>query len=418
MSWLNWFWDEHQLLLQQCFSIPFGFLFYFLATFGFLSLRCRYLYMCIGGFILAVITMGIYSILLFTSVFIFVVLVCTVDHRSLHKWVFGVQMLWQTLCHIFLQYEEFYQPQLVLAVSSLMLITQRVTSVSMDIQDRRLTLSLNGLSLSESYEVLLPVISYILNFTALLGGPLCIFAHFVSFIEGIDVNPPPNPSCVVSVKLVQVFLLEYLRYSFLLIVNYTYNSNLIYGVISMWAIAMVLRLHYYAHWQISECLNNAAGLGFCGTKAGCTDWSGLSDGGFWVTESSVCISEFARRWNATTANWLRRLVYKRCKYFPLPLTFGFSLWWHGLRVGHCIGFSIWAATVNVDQYIQRNWLPKLSAAWMKAICVSLSWITTQIIITLKTLRYNLIWTVSIMCEYVISQHLVFRVLQTSSNREL
>ncbi|XP_020774003.1 ghrelin O-acyltransferase [Boleophthalmus pectinirostris] len=385
MSLLEWLWDDHQLLLQQSFSIPFGFLFYFLAANGFLSLRCRYLYMCIGGCILAVVTMGIYSILLFTSVFMFVVLVCTVDWRYIHTWVLGVQMLWQTLWHIFLQYKEFHQPQhfnlrLVLAVSSLMLITQRVTSVSMDIQDRRLILTLNRLSLSQSYEVLLPIISYILNFTTLLGGPLCMFAHFVSFIEGIDVNSPPNPSSVVIFKLLQVFLLECLRYSFLQFVKYAYNSNLAYGVIGMWAMAMVLRLHYYAHWQISECLNNAAGFGFCGAKSGYTDWSGLSDGDFWVTESSVCISQFARRWNATTASWLRRLVYKRCKYFSLLLTFGFSLWWHGLRIGHCIGFSIWAVTVNIDKYIERNWLPKLSVGWMKSIYVSLSWIITQIII--------------------------------------
>ncbi|XP_072289988.1 ghrelin O-acyltransferase [Eucyclogobius newberryi] len=386
MTLPSWFWDDRHFLLQQCFSIPFGFLFYFLATYGFLSLRCRYLYMCIGGCVLAVITMGIYSMLLFTTVCIFVLLLCTVDQHCIHTWVLGIQMIWQTFWHIFLQYKEFYQPdsdnrRLVLAVSSLMLITQRVTSISMDIQDKRLRLSLNGLSCSETIEVLLPVISYILNFTTLLGGPLCIFAHFVSFIEVIDVNPSPNPLSVVCFKLMQVFLLQYLRYSFLCMIKYTYNFNFVYSVINMWAMAMVVRLHYYAHWRISECLNNAAGLGFCETDSGCIDWCGLSDGDFWVTESSNSISEFARRWNTTTASWLRRLVYKRCKYFSLQLTFVFSLWWHGLHIGQCIGFTIWAATVSIDQYIQRNWLPKLSSSWMKSIYGTLSWIVTQIIIT-------------------------------------
>lgn len=331
--------------------------------------------------------MGMYSALLFTSVFSFILLLCTVDLHYLHSWVFGMQMAWQTFWHIVLQHREYYlhgdvNMRLLLAVSALMLLTQRVTSISMDLQDRRLTLPLNTTSLNRASEVLLPVISYLLNFTTLLGGPLSSYSHFVLFMEGIDVNPPPNPLGVVCHKLMQVFILECLRYGFLYVLNYNPYQNFVSGVLCMWALAVGLRFHYYAHWRISECLNNSAGFGYWkNSLCGCPDWNGLSDGDFWITESSSRVSEFARRWNATTASWLRRLVYMRCRYFPLLMTFGFSLWWHGLRMGHFVGFLTWAATVKADHYIHRYWQPKLSTTWTKVLFITLSWINTQSILT-------------------------------------
>lgn len=68
----------------------------------------RYLFVSVGGCVLAVVTMGIYSALLFTSTFVFILLVCSVDPSSIHAWVFGMQMLWQTFWHLLIQYREYY----------------------------------------------------------------------------------------------------------------------------------------------------------------------------------------------------------------------------------------------------------------------------------------------------------------------
>lgn len=68
----------------------------------------RYLFVSVGGCVLAVITMGIYSSLLFTSTFVFILLVCSVDPSCVHAWVFGIQMLWQTFWHLLIQYREYY----------------------------------------------------------------------------------------------------------------------------------------------------------------------------------------------------------------------------------------------------------------------------------------------------------------------
>lgn len=274
-----------------------------------------------------------------------------------------------------------YSFRLFLAVSSLMLLTQRITSVSMDLQERRVILTFNASSKNKSCEMLLPLISYILNFTTLLGGPLCPYSRFMSHMEDIRLNPPPNPVGVVLLKLKQVFLLEFFRYCLVCFLKYnTYNpsnSSILFGILWVWGLAVVLRIQYYSHWRMSECLNNAAGFGFWENSPGDPpDWSRLSDGDIWTTEASSRISEFARRWNATTALWLRRLVYTRCKRFPLFMTFGFSLWWHGLHLGHFVGMLTWAAMVKADYHIHRHLCAKLSSTWRK-ILTCLSWINTQ-----------------------------------------
>ncbi|XP_051278756.1 ghrelin O-acyltransferase [Dicentrarchus labrax] len=386
---MNWLWEHHQFLMHQYFLLPFAFLFYFLAKLGHLSLTYRYLFVAVGGCVLAVITMGIYSALLFTSTFVFILLVCSVDPSSVHIWAFSIQMLWQTFWHLLIQYREYYlhEPvciRLFLAMSSLMLLTQRITSVSMDLQEKRVMLTFNASSKRKACVMLLPLISYTLNFTTLLGGPLCSYSRFVSLMAGIRLNPPPNPQGVVFLKLIQVLLLECLRYClvyFLKHNNYDpYNSIFLYGILWVWGVAVVLRMQYYSHWRISECLNNAAGFGFWENAPGSSpDWSRLSDGDFWTTEASSRISEFARRWNTTTASWLRRLIYMRCKRFPLFMTFGFSLWWHGLHLGHFVGILTWAATVKADYHIHGHLRRRLSSTWRKTY-TCLSWINTQMIV--------------------------------------
>lgn len=69
--------------------------------------------MCVGGCVLAVVTMGVYSVLLFSPTLVFPVLVHCVDPSYIHAWVFGFQMLWQTTWHLLLQYREYYLQEAV-----------------------------------------------------------------------------------------------------------------------------------------------------------------------------------------------------------------------------------------------------------------------------------------------------------------
>ncbi|XP_064792574.1 ghrelin O-acyltransferase [Oncorhynchus masou masou] len=395
MEPIQWLCEQHPFLTYQCFSIPFAFLFYVLAKQGCLSLTYRYLFLASGGCILAIITMGVYSLLLLISTVIFVLLVCSLSPERVHPWVFGLQMGWQTFWHLLIQYREYYlneptDSRLLLSMSSLMLLTQRVTSVSMDLQDG------GRVTLMTQCRVFLPLISYALNFTALLGGPLSSFDQFVYFVEQITISPPPQPLSVISYKGFQVLSLEWARNYLTRLLrdnasSLSVSNNALTDVLWIWGLAVVLRIRYYSHWKISECLNNAAGLGFRGMvrEEDSPNWSGLSDGDLWTTEMSCQVSEFARRWNGTTATWLRRLVFQRCKTAPLVMTFGFSIWWHGIHLGQFVGFLVWAAAVRADYQIYKYLKPKLTSTRRRLVRTCLCWLNTQMVMACVVIAIEL-----------------------------
>ena len=68
----------------------------------------RHVFLALGGCALAVVSMGVYSLLLFASTGVFLLLVCSLSPAHVHPWVFGVQMSWQTLWHLYMQYREYY----------------------------------------------------------------------------------------------------------------------------------------------------------------------------------------------------------------------------------------------------------------------------------------------------------------------
>lgn len=275
-------------------------------------------------------------------------------------------------------------------MSALMLLSQRVTSLSMDLQEGKDIKHFHK-NLQSQVVSLIPFISYTLYFPALLGGPLCSFNTYVIFVEHISVNPPPSPLTILPWKMLQVLGL--------LVLKCLFTSYLIANIFSLssspcilWIVifSLVLRLNYYVHWKISECVNNAAGLGFSGySTTGCALWNELSDGDAFEIETSSHISVFARLWNRTTATWLRRLVFQRCSRMPVLMTFCFSALWHGLYPGQVAGFLAWAVAVLGDHKLYKHFSPRLTTAWRKGLYTCLSWLYTQLVITCVTLTTEL-----------------------------
>ena len=66
----------------------------------------RYLYLGLGGCVLAVSTMGVYSLVVFVATLGFMMVVILAPTSRVHGWVFWGQMLWQTVCHLVLQHGE------------------------------------------------------------------------------------------------------------------------------------------------------------------------------------------------------------------------------------------------------------------------------------------------------------------------
>ncbi|EMP24999.1 Ghrelin O-acyltransferase [Chelonia mydas] len=275
--------------------------------------------------------------------------------------------------------------RLTIALSSLMLQTQKVTSLALDIHEGKVTMGSERGDGRETLLQALPLCSYLLFFPALLGGPLCSFRRFQVQIQGSCMSQPTRPLRAAGQKCLCALALHLLRMAVrscgapLACLTDCTGFGCVYVV---WHSALLFKLAYYSQWVLDEALLSAAGFGLelghaPGAEAACGD---LSDADIWTLETTNRIALFTRTWNKSTSRWLRRLVFQRSPAQPLLATFAFSAWWHGLHPGQVFGFLCWAAMVEADYRI-HPFLRSLAKSWhTKLLYKALTWVQTQLII--------------------------------------
>lgn len=300
-------------------------------------------------------------------------------------------MSWQTLCHLGLHYTEYYLQEpssmrFCITLSSLMLLTQRVTSLSLDICEGKVEAASGGIrSRSSLFEHLckaLPYFSYLLFFPALLGGPLCSFQRFQAHVEGSSPLCPRHSFWALTWRGLQILGLECLKVVMRGVVSTgsgLADCQQLQCIYVMWSTAGLFKLTYYSHWLLDDSLLCAAGFGTeFGESPGEEGY--IPDADIWTLETTHRISLFTRKWNQSTAQWLRRLVFQHGRAWPLLQTFAFSAWWHGLHPGQVFGFLCWAVMVEAD-YLIHTFANLFIRSWpMQLLYRALTWAHTQLII--------------------------------------
>ncbi|NXU52136.1 MBOA4 acyltransferase, partial [Turnix velox] len=360
------FWADLLLLLPaapyRLAAFPFAALFHRLCAFGHLSLTARYVYLLTGGCLLAGTAMGSYAVLLLIPAAGSVLILLFASPAHVHTWVFTFQMSWQTLCHLSLSSQELdsQDSRPATALSAIMLLTQKATSLALDIHEGVVSFQLGQGLLQRA----LSLCSYLLAFPALLGGPLCSFSRFQAQAESAGGVPlclraiGQRWLCAVSLQGLRAVL-----------------GSAHPGCPScLWARALQLRLAYYMHWLMDEALLEAAGFRL---ETGQGDLS-LHD--LWTLETTHRLSVFTRTWNKSTSRWLRRLVFQRCPVQPLLATFTFSAWWHGLQPGKLFGFLCWAVMVEADYRIHPLLSAWATSKGVKLLYCGTTWMFTQLIV--------------------------------------
>ncbi|OCT97333.1 hypothetical protein XELAEV_18009560mg [Xenopus laevis] len=350
--------------------------------------------------------MGPYSVIIFIPVLASIVLFHIISWQSIHWWALALQMAWQTACHLWLLYKEYYLQEeitlrLFVMISALMLLTQKITTLAMDIDERKVKIipvdgGMKNWFFSGSAQQILMFLSYLLFFPALLGGPLC---SFVEFHNQVSESHRRNYPCFKQVTKGCLFALILQTLRILVSINISSQMSLLSCrhlncVYTMWTTALLFKLSYYSHWLLDESLFRAAGFlkenqvdGFQAT---------FYDADIWTLETTHKISVFTRTWNKSTANWLRRLIFEKCKVGSLLITFAFSAWWHGLYPGHVFGFLCWALLVKADYRIHKYFNP-CQQSWCRRLLYRIfTWLQTQLIVAFLIMAiemrgFKMIW---------------------------
>ncbi|NP_001100787.2 ghrelin O-acyltransferase isoform X1 [Rattus norvegicus] len=390
MDWLQFFF-LHPVSLYQGAAFPFALLFNYLCITESFPTRARYLFLLAGGGVLALAAMGPYALLIFIPALCAVAMISSLSPQEVHGLTFFFQMGWQTLCHLGLHYKEYYlcEPPPVrfyITLSSLMLLTQRVTSLSLDISEGKVEAAWRGTrsrsSLCEHLWDALPYISYLLFFPALLGGSLCSFQRFQACVQRPRSLYPSISFWALTWRGLQILGLECLKVALRRVVSAGAgldDCQRLECIYIMWSTAGLFKLTYYSHWILDDSLLHAAGFGSeAGQRPGEERY--VPDVDIWTLETTHRISLFARQWNRSTAQWLKRLVFQRSRRWPVLQTFAFSAWWHGLHPGQVFGFLCWSVMVKAD-YLIHTFANGCIRSWpLRLLYRSLTWAHTQIII--------------------------------------
>uniref|UniRef100_A0A803JE20 Membrane bound O-acyltransferase domain containing 4 n=1 Tax=Xenopus tropicalis TaxID=8364 RepID=A0A803JE20_XENTR len=362
----------------------------FILYYSVLFMYFRFIYLLFGGIVLSCVSMGPYAVVIFIPALGSIVLFHIISWQSVHWWALALQMVWQTACHLWLLYKEYYLQEeitlrLSIMISALMLLTQKITTLALDIHERKVRIipvdgGMKNWFFSGSAHNILIFLSYLLFFPALLGGPLC---SFVEFHHHVTVAPRCNYLCFKQVAKGFFFALILQMLRSLVSVNLSFQLSLmtcrhLNCVCIMWTTALLFKLTYYFHWLLDESLFCAAGFltayhvdGFQVT---------FCDTDIWTLETTHKISVFTRTWNKSTASWLRRIIFEKCKIGSLLMTFAFSAWWHGLHPGHIFGFLCWALLVKADYRIHKYFNPCQQSWCTRVLYRIFTWLHTQLIV--------------------------------------
>ncbi|XP_074131467.1 ghrelin O-acyltransferase [Sminthopsis crassicaudata] len=381
----------HPVTFYQGVAFPFALLFNFLCAMDSFSITARYIFLLVGGCLLAWMAMAQYSVLLFTPAVCAVALFQSVSPEKVHRWTLSFQMTWQTFCHLGLHYTEYYLQEppcmrFCITLSSLMLLTQRITWLSLDICEGKVVVK-------EAWRgpCVLSFCSYLLFFPALLGGPLCSFKRFQAQVSRPESLWRPlylgsitrRGLLFLGLQLLKTLVRGMLRASTSLA-----NCHRFGCVYVMWTMAVLFKLTYYSHWMLDEALLWVAGFGL-DSRAPLHSEGDVSDTDIWTLETTHRLSLFTRTWNQSTTKWLRRLVFEQAKAWPLLQTFAFSAWWHGLHPGQVFGFLCWALMVEAD-YLIHSRANVLIRSWPGKLLYRItSWAYTQLIIAYILLAVEL-----------------------------
>ncbi|XP_075197977.1 membrane-bound ghrelin O-acyltransferase MBOAT4 [Anomaloglossus baeobatrachus] len=273
-------------------------------------------------------------------------------------------------------------------ISSLMLLTQKITSLALDIHEKKVTVSTDDIVLEVKKKnglhhlsacSILAVLSYLLFFPALLGGPLCSFVEFQQQISNCKVCDNLCRFWTVIKACTLFFFFHALQSILFDHITFPYdltNCRRWECVYVMWSTAFLFRLTYYSHWLLDEALLYTAGF-----NIGESSYGHFTDSNIYKLETTRRISFFARTWNKSTAKWLRRLIFQNCPKQPLLSTFAFSAWWHGLYPGQIFGFMCWALMVEADYRIHAKLSFISKSPIIRFVCKVITWLGTQMIIS-------------------------------------
>ncbi|GMS92312.1 hypothetical protein PENTCL1PPCAC_14487, partial [Pristionchus entomophagus] len=320
--------------------------------------------------------------------------------KNIHHVVFIFSMFYLTWVHFYRwQYIEVYTIDIT---GPIMICVQKMTTLAFSLHDGLVKKEeeLSPLQKREAIKRvpgLIPYLSYIFHFQAVLTGPLAFYTDYVKFISGTHVPTDakgklPDPTSEAVTKLVKALLfmltLAFIEPLFPISILDRTDLNPVLWIILFWFCFVIQRVPYYYAWYFADAIYNLSGYGFSGfdEKTGEAKWELATSVFAWRVESALSFKDTLDSWNTSTMGWLRRVAFDRApKKYRTISTYLLSAWWHGIFMGYYVTFLGGAIFTLGGKGFRRSFRWRfLSSPSLKVVYDVITFIGTKMVLAYVT----------------------------------
>jgi len=370
---------------------------------------------CFGSEMLHIVFMSFYGYILINSV----------SHNQIHKYMFATSMLHNSVVHInrMLSLDHY-----VIDISApLMFATMKSIYLGFAFYDAHTAKQDTKIKKNETPNTdenlniekkitptTLEYFSYLFFFGSILIGPASNFHSFKKFIDGKEFlqhkftskgKKVENPSCEPS-PVIPAFTKYIVGHAFivsyLLLAPYykperlgessRLNVSLVSNLIFNEMVLYLVKAKYYCVFIMGEACNNAAGFGFNGyDENGKEQWDKLINVKPLHLEAAQNVKGINDSWNMQTNKWLRDCIYKRVSFVPLLSTMLMSAVWHGFFAGYYVFFVLYGTVIYVERKLRHKIRPYfLNSIPLKFAYDVTGWFLNRITVTYICIAFSML----------------------------
>lgn len=338
--------------------------------------------------------------------------------RYVHLFTFVFAMGYMSAIHIYRQIYDYGNYTLDIT-GPLMISTQKLTALAFAFHDgskREEDLSEDQKSQAINHNPhIIEFLSYVFNFQGIVCGPLVYYQDYINFIDGNSIlkkqkrnkdyaednNITVQPSIVKPLveKLLLAFVIAMVWFN--IAVKYPIRTNLLpeileksffYRLVYYFISSGSQRSKYYLAWVLSDCVNNASGLGFNGYDEDDNPrWDLVTNVNIFKLETSTSMKSIFDNWNIQTQLWLRRIAYDRLPTGKTLGVFVLSAFWHGFYPGYYMTFVLAAFYVYAGRGIRRKIRPHFQKNKFTIILYAcITWVGTLFSINYTVASFDLL----------------------------
>ncbi|CAK8696774.1 unnamed protein product [Clavelina lepadiformis] len=415
--------DQLTFLVALYIALSTSYIYKWYIQFSYLQVKYKLSFLGLSGIWLLYFIWGWNFLFALVEVTVCYVLMIYLPSQSSKRYVFVFAMGTLSIAHAYNVYERLISNNKDIAADftgPVMIITQRVTSLSFSLSDG----AVKEESLTENQKrsaikktpTFYEYFAYMFSVFGIMAGPLVFFNDFIKCTQEESkyynekdtkksASPSPNRAVlskvITSMMMIVIYWLGSKTWHYQKNVDPTFieSTPVWQRFLYLYGSLFVSRAKYYGVWLFADAVHNVAGIGFSGyCEDGKPQWELISNINILNIEMATGLKTYIDNWNITTVKWIRLVAYDRLSTkYRTWACFMLSAFWHGFFPGYYMMFLTCHVYLLVQRKARRVIRPNFQTSRnLRILYEVVTLFITQITIAYSVLPFVILeWTASI-----------------------